>query len=90
MDIDILTGRSREIQAPLDSEGSMRPTYRHADLLGLPELFVVSVFVCVCVHARVNDTGAKNEKCSGGPRKTRGGSAGTRSDPYAVVVFAGI
>ena len=52
MDIDVLTGWSREIQAPMDPEGSMRPTYRHADLLGLSELVLtqcVCVCVCVCV-----------------------------------------
>lgn len=38
MDIDVSTGRSGEIQAPKDRAGSMRPTYRHADLLGLSAL----------------------------------------------------
>lgn len=46
MDIDVLTGWSREIQAPVDPEGSMRPTYRQADLLGLSELVLTE---CVCV-----------------------------------------
>ena len=32
----------------MDPEGSMRPTYRHADLLGLSEL-VPTECVCVCV-----------------------------------------
>lgn len=39
----------------MDPERSMRPTYRHADLLGLSGLFRVSV----CV----NNTGGENETC---------------------------
>lgn len=40
----------------MDPEGSMRPTYRHADLLGLSELVLTE-----CAY--VNNTGGKNEKC---------------------------
>lgn len=91
MDIDVLTGWSREIQAPVDPEGSMRPTYRHADLLGLSGLAPLWMYVCV------NNTGGKNEKCWRGlscgfirsVEAEVGDSARTRSDPYAVIVFAG-
>lgn len=76
----------------MDSEGSMRPTYRHADLLGLSGL-VLTVCLCVCL----NNTGRKNEKCCRvlscvvmrSVAAEVGDSVVTRSDPYAVIVFAG-
>lgn len=74
----------------MDPEGSMRPTYRHADLLGLSELVPTE---CVCV----SNTGGKNEKCCRGlscgiirsVEAEVGDSAGSCSDPYAVIAFAG-
>lgn len=81
MDIDILTGWSWKIQAPMDCERSMRPTYRHADLLSLSELvpsdcvWITQVEkmknVVVSVEAEVWD------------------SAGTWSDQFSVIVAAG-
>lgn len=47
----------------MDPERSMRPTYRHADLLGLSGLLRVSM----CV----NKAGRENETCCG--RKEGGG-----------------
>lgn len=76
----------------MDPEGSMRPTYRHADLLGLSELVPTE---CGCVCVCVSNTGGRNVvggcpvALSGQWRQRWGDSAGTRSDPYAGIVFAG-
>lgn len=75
----------------MDLERSMRPIYRHADLLGLSEL-VLTQCVCVCE----TNTGGKNEECSRGlscvgiwtVEAEVGVSAGTCSDRCALIAFA--
>lgn len=77
----------------MDLERSMRPIYRHADLLGLSELVLTQ---CVCVRERETNTGGKNEECSRGlscggiwtVEAEVGVSAGTCSDRCAVIAFA--
>lgn len=84
MDIDVLTGWSREIQAPMDPEG-VNETYLQACWFTGPVL-AGSESVCVI------NTGGKNEDCcwvlSSAESSTYGGTGGgTYIALYAPIVF---